>query len=54
MFPARIHLLQLLALHAVETMCYTFGDISKIASLALLQPNIVGKYSAKNNRNKLT
>lgn len=54
MFLAHIHLLQLLALHAVETMCYTCGDISKTASLALLQPYIVGKCSTENNECKLT
>ena len=54
LFLAHIHLLQLLALHAVETMCYTSGDISKTASLALLQPYTVGKCSAENNECKLT
>jgi len=54
MFLAHIHLLQLLALHAVETMCYTCDDISKTVSLAPLQPYIVGKCSTENNECKLT
>jgi len=54
MFLAHIHLLQLLALHAVETMCYTCGDISKTASLALSQPYIVGRCSTENHERKPT
>jgi len=53
-FPAHIHRLQFWALHAAETKCYTFGGISKTASLTPLQPNIVGKYSAEKNGYKPT